>query len=68
MSARHTPETPHPYAHEVEYVSDAWREQQAEMRAEMQRRPRFCIECRTTGGHAQGCPADEDFDDEGEQQ
>jgi hypothetical protein len=31
---RHNPTEPHPFARDVEYVSDEWREQQAEMRAE----------------------------------
>ena len=60
MSSNHNP-TERPY---TPYSSTERDDMQDEMRAEQQRRPRFCIECRTTGGHAQGCPAAEDGDEE----
>jgi cytochrome c556 len=46
MSNRHNPTEPHPFARDVEYVSDEWREQQAEMRAEQ-----GCV-----GDECDGCP------------
>ena len=37
-------------------------------RAERPRKPRYCIECNTTGGHVDGCPADDDQETAHEQQ